>query len=415
VSDRETTRATRLGWIGLLSFASGFPFGLVNPDGAFLVVLRSYGLSLAGVGLLSAALNLPYTLKFLWAPLVDSMGRRRAWVRICLFAISAGLFGAAAIDPARAGAALAFVLLAVAIFSATQDVAINAYTIELVPRDELGVANGVCVTAYRVALIVAKSGFLIITRWFDVLWALAGSSALVGAMASLVRAAPEGERAPREPGRSPLAVYVRDPLRQFLVRPGFAPVAAFILIFKAGDYALAPMSNAFWVDRKLPLDQIGLALGTVGIGASILGALAGGSLTTRLGIFRALWMLGIPHALVNLAYVVAALSPPSLPLMYSVAAIESFGVGLGTAPFLAFLMASCDRRFAATQYALLTALFSLSRSVIAGPSGWVAERASYPGYFLASFLVALPAYALLPWVKRWLEHASSERTGEESS
>src|SRR5262249_42521207 len=97
-----------------------------------------------------------------------------------------------------------------------------------------------------------------------------------------------------------------------------------------------------------------------------------------------------------------ALSPASLPLMYSVAAIESFGVGLGTAPFLAFLMASCDRRFAATQYALLTALFSLSRSVIASPSGWVAERASYPGYFLASFLVALPAYALLPWVKRWL-------------
>jgi PAT family beta-lactamase induction signal transducer AmpG len=403
VSDRETTRATRLGWIGLLSFASGFPFGLVNPDGAFLIVLRSYGMSLSGVGLLSAGLGLPYTFKFLWAPLVDAVGARRIWVRACLFAIAVGLLVAGALDPSIATTLLALALLAVAVFSATQDIAINAFTIELVPREELGVANGVAVPAYRAGMIVAKTGFLIITKWLDVLWALAASSALVASIASLVRVAPEPARAPREPGRSPFAVYVRDPLGQFLARAGFVPVALFILSFKAGDYALAPMANAFWVDRRMPLDQIGYALSVVGIGATIVGALVGGALTTRLGTFRALWILGIPHALVNLAYTAAALAPASLPLMYVVAAIESFGVGLGTAPYLAFLMASCDRSRAATQYALLTALYGLSRSALAAQSGLLAERLGYPAYFFATFLIAMPAYALLPWVKRWLD------------
>lgn len=404
------TRTTRLSWIALLAFASGFPFGLVNPDGAFLVVLRSYGMGLAAIGMLSAGLSLPYALKFLWAPLVAGLGKRRSWIHACGLLIAAGLVAALFLDPAEAGAPLAFLLVALAALSATQDIAIDATTIELLPPAELGLANGIRLTAYRLAMIAAKSGFIIVAASFDALWGLAASAGLVGSLAGVVGSAPEGERAARSTTGSPLREYVIEPLRQFLVRPGFVVVALFILLFKAGDLALAPMSNPFWVDRKLPLDQIGLALGMVGIGASIAGALVGGSLTTRLGTFRALWVLGIPHALVNLAYVGAALATPSIPLMYGVAGIESFGVGLGTAPFLAFLMASCEKRHAATQFALLTALYRLSGTLIAAPSGFAAKQLSYSGYFLASFLIALPAYALLPWVKRWLEQATSERT-----
>ena len=204
---------------------------------------------------------------------------------------------------------------------------------------------------------------------------------------------------------------VFQPLWQFLTRPGILAVAAFVLTFKLGDMSLGPMIKPFWVDRQFTPVQIGLVPGTLGVAATIGGALLGGAFTGRWGIFRALWVLGILQAASNLVYAAAAALPPSTPLMYAASAIESFCGGLGTAPFLAFLMSICDKANAATQYALLSALFGLTRALSGAFSGVATESMGYAAYFTATFFLAWPAFLLLPWVKRW---AGDEREGQRS-
>ncbi|MBI2560942.1 MAG: arabinose ABC transporter permease, partial [candidate division NC10 bacterium] len=194
---------------------------------------------------------------------------------------------------------------------------------------------------------------------------------------------------------------VWTPLEQFFGHPGFFTVMLFILTFKLGDMSLGPMVRPFWVDRHFTPLEIGAVPGTLGVVATILGALLGGSLTARWGIFRALLVLGAAQAASNLVYALAAALPPSTPLMYAASIVESFCGGLGTAPFLAFLMSICDKAHAATQYALLSALFGLTRVVAGTFSGWVTEGVGYAAYFSLTFVLAWPALLLLPWVRRW--------------
>jgi PAT family beta-lactamase induction signal transducer AmpG len=163
------------------------------------------------------------------------------------------------------------------------------------------------------------------------------------------------------------------------------------------------MVRPFWVDRQFTPLQIGAVPGTIGVVSTITGALLGGRFTKSWGLFRALWLLGIAQAVSNLAYALVAALPPSPVLMYSASVIESFCGGLGTAPFLAFMMSICDKTKAATQYALLSALFGLTRSLSGAFSGVVTQSVGYTAYFTATFFLAWPAFALLPWVKMWIK------------
>jgi PAT family beta-lactamase induction signal transducer AmpG len=183
----------------------------------------------------------------------------------------------------------------------------------------------------------------------------------------------------------------------------------FVLTFKLGDMALGPMVRPFWVDRAFTPLQIGAVPGTIGVVSTILGALLGGRLTKTWGLFRALWILGIAQAASNLVYAVAAAVPRSELLMYSASIVESFCGGLGTAPFLAFLMSVCDKTQAATQYALLSALFGLTRALSGAFSGWAAQNFGYATYFTATFFLAWPAFLLLPWVKQWIRENGQSR------
>jgi PAT family beta-lactamase induction signal transducer AmpG len=216
-----------------------------------------------------------------------------------------------------------------------------------------------------------------------------------------------------ERGADSLQDAVWTPLRQFFAHPGFLSVLCFILLYKLGDMALGPMVRPFWVDRHFSMLQIGAVPGTLGVVTTVLGALLGGSLTKRWGVIRALWLLGIAQAASNLTYATAAAFPPSTTLMYTASVVESFCGGLGTAPFLAFLMSICDKTHAATQYALLSALFAPVGLAAATVSGWAVERLGYTAYFSVTFVLAWPALLLLPWVRRWtvartaVLHASS--------
>jgi MFS transporter, PAT family, beta-lactamase induction signal transducer AmpG len=394
---------TKLYWVAVLYFAEGFPFGIVND--ALPVFFRIHGIRLADIGLLSLV-GLPWTLKFLWAPAVDLLGRRRTWVVGCQVLLSLGLVAILVVDPSRVGPTLWAVLLGLALLSATQDIAVDAYTIELLDEAEMGPANGMRVTAYRVALIAAGGLFVALAGLIGWPAAFGGAAAVMGACAVLSCRMPHatahpdaGAAATTRIGALEQAVW--KPLQQFFGHPGFPSVMLFVLTFKLGDMALGPMVRPFWVDRHFTPVQIGAVPGTLGVVGTILGALLGGGLTARWGIFRALWVLGIAQAASNLVYALAATLPPSAPLMYAASIVESFCGGLGTAPFLAFLMSICDKAHAATQYALLSALFGLTRVVAGMVSGWATEEIGYAAYFALTFFLAWPALLLLPWVRRW--------------
>lgn len=402
---------TKLFWVSILYFAEGFPFGLVFD--AFPVYFRFHGVSLASIGLLSLA-GLPWTMKFLWAPAVDLVGSRRSWVVGCQAFLALTLILILTMDPTEGGLVV-WLIMGLAVLSATQDIAIDAYTIELLDESEMGPANGLRVTTYRIALIAAGGVFVAMAGWIG--WKGAFSvAALVLALYAVVssRAPSMGamDASPQttETVGAPLAQRVWAPLNQLFRRPGFVAVMIFILLFKLGDMSLGPMVRPFWVDRDFTPFQIGVVPGGLGVVFTIIGALLGGSLTRRWGIFHALWILGLAQAGSNLTYATAAALPPSTALMYTASAVESFCGGLGTAPYLAFLMSICDKQYAATQYALLSALFGLTRSLSGAVSGFATERFGYTTYFIVTFFLAFPAYAFLPWVRGWTHDRPSDNT-----
>jgi len=190
-----------------------------------------------------------------------------------------------------------------------------------------------------------------------------------------------------------------EPFRELLTLPAAIAVLLFVLTFKLGDISLIPMTKPFWVDRGFSTEAIGAA-STVGIIAAIAGALVGGALTTHWGIFTALWSLGLVQALSNLGYWAAAQLPAEPSVLYGTVLLEQVTYGMGTAAFLSFLMSLCSKRYAATQYALLSALFRVGGIIAGAISGAITEDVGYGTYFFITFLLALPAFSLLPWVRR---------------
>ena len=397
-----TTR-TKLYWVAILYFAEGFPFGLIKD--ALPVFLRLHGVRLADIGLLTLV-GLPWSLKFLWAPAVDLWGQRRTWVLGCQAVLVVGILALLTVDPSRVTAVWWALLVSLAILSATQDIAIDAYTIELLDDAEMGPANGVRVTTYRIALISAGGALVALAGLTGWRTAFVAAAVLMGGAILLSWRMPQPEQ-PHVAAGAHLQGFAafRDavwtPLEQFFAHPGFICVLGFILLYKLGDMALGPMVRPFWVDRQFSMLQIGAVPGTLGVITTVLGALLGGNLTKRWGVIRALWLLGIAQAASNLAYAAAAVLPPSATMMYAASIVESFCGGLGTAPFLAFLMSICDKTHAATQYALLSALFAPVGLAAATLSGWAVERLGYAAYFSLTFFLAWPALLLLPWVRRW--------------
>ncbi len=394
---------TKLYWVAILYFAEGFPFGLIKDS--LPVFFRVHGVRLADIGLLTLV-GLPWSLKFLWAPAVDLWGQRRTWILTCQALLIVGILALLTVDPSRMTAVLWVLLLSLAILSATQDIAIDAYTIELLDEQEMGPGNGLRVTTYRIALISAGGALVALAGLMGWPTAFVAAAGLMGAAILLSWRMPLPERlrgAAGLPGRGADAITeaVWTPLRQFFAHPGFMSVFFFILLYKLGDMALGPMVRPFWVDRHFSMLQIGAVPGTLGVVTTVFGALLGGSLTKRWGVIRALWLLGIAQAISNLGYATVAALPPSIPLMYGASILESFCGGLGTAPFLAFLMSICDKAHAATQYALLSALFAPVGLAAATLSGWAVERLGYTAYFSLTFFLAWPALLLIPWVRRW--------------
>ncbi len=388
----ERRAAAPFAWIAALAFASGFPFGLINE--ALPVYLRSGGANLVDVGLVAAA-TFPWTFKFLWAPILDRTGTRKQWIAGCLILLALVIPLIARVDASQHGR-LFFGLIVLAVtLSATQDVAIDAFTIQSTPREQLGVANSVRIGAYRVAMLVSGGAVIWLAGRQGWPAAFTAATVITVALAAAALLLPSTGQV-----RPPAGQSLWLPLQSLLSRPGIGWVLLFALLFKLGDAAMDPMTRPFWVDRGFSLEEIGAVLTTGRMVATVSGAVLGGYLTTRWGMRTALWSLGSLQAVSNLGYWAAAALPPSKGLMLAAALFENFSGGMGTAAFVAYLMSVCEPRFAATQYAVLSALLALTRAVVGPIAGLLTERIGYASFFLLTFLLALPGFALLPFLSR---------------
>ena len=392
----------KLGVVALLYFIQGAPAAILWE--VLPVYFRVHGVSLRAIGGLRL-LELPYSLKVFWSPLVHRYGDRRAWVTACMLGIAAVLLALPFVNVAAVGAIVLLLILALTTLSATQDVAIDSYSVGLISREEEGAANGVRASAYRVALVFAGGGivFLAALLEWNTLFMLA--SLLFAILALAVLAIP----------RLSLPEQAREHWLQGFV--GWAgtwrviPLVLFVLTYKLGEFAIGPMVKPFWVDygksiwpvREELMFQIGLFPTTFGIILSIAGALAGGAFISRYGIFHGVWFLGLLQAVSNLGYTAVEWMNLGRFGLYGASMFESLSGGLGTAAFLAFLMNVCQKEHATVQYAFLSSIFSLTGRLVGGISGLGAERFGYGNYFAITFLLSLPAYMLLPWVKTWIQ------------
>lgn len=361
------------------------------------VFFRRGGASLAEIGWLSG-LAIAWSLKVLWSPLVDRFGERRRWIAGCV-SVMAGCLLVFAGAETETGGVGALAWLAIAVFclaSATQDVAIDAYTIGLVERGREGPANSVRITAYRVGLIAA-GGMLLLPRWVGWPGAFLAAALALGLFGIAVLACPPV--AVPEVARRELV----PALRRWLLRSGALSVAAFVLLYRVGDRAMGPMVTPFWVDRGFSNEEIAFAKTTLGTLATVAGAIAGGIVVAKTGIARSLATLGALALASNLGYAAAAATGAGWIGVVSASALESFCGGLASAAFLSYLMRICEKEHAAVQYALVTSLYALAGTLVAAPSGWITERIGYAAYFALTAAFALPAFAFLPGARSWLE------------
>lgn len=380
----------KLTWVAVLYFAQGFPFGIVVDN--LPIYFRASGVSLVDIGLMSL-LGLPWTLKVLWAPLVDRYFTTRHWTCGALLVMALLLY----VMPFLPTAPMTWFWLLLPLFtlaSATQDIAIDAHTIRMLAPEEQGVANGIRVSAYRAALIVAGGALVALAgylRWVGIFHIAAGILLVLAYV--LWTRLPPGVAAENAVGENWWA-----PLWQWLRRPGSATVILFALSFKLGDSSMGPMIKPFWVDRGFSPAEIGMISTTVGVAASVVGALIGGALTSRWGMLAGLTVFGLLQAASNIGYALVAYTDAGRAGVYAASVCESLTGGMGTAAFTAYLMSACDPRRAATEYALLSAIFALPRQLAGGFSGWAATALGYANYFSLTTALALPALLLLPWL-----------------
>lgn len=399
--ERSPASRKKLAVVALLYFIQGAPAAILWE--VLPVYFRINGVSLRAIGGLRL-LELPYSLKVFWSPLVHRIGDRRLWVTACMLGIAAVLFALPFVDVVGVGVLVLALILALTTLSATQDIAIDSYSVGLIDRDEEGAANGVRASAYRVALVFVGGGlvFLAAVLAWNALFILAGSVFALLAFATLATPLlklPDEARARWWQGFTGWAGTWR-----------VVPLIAFVLTYKLGEFAIGPMVKPFWVDYGKsiwPLQddlmfQIGLVPTTFGIVLSITGALAGGAFISRYGIFHGVWFLGLLQAVSNLGYSLVEWLDLGRFGLYGASVFESLSGGLGTAAFLAFLMNVCDKEHATVQYAFLSSVFSLTGRLIGGISGLGAEKYGYGDYFALTFLLSMPAYMLLPWVKHWI-------------
>ncbi len=389
------TRAHLLSTVGVLGFASGLPLALTGST--LQAWLTTAGIDLQTIGAMSLV-GLPYLYKFLWAPLLDRFemggwGRRRGWLLLTQLLL-AGLFWAlAASAPATQLSLVISVVVMIALVSATQDIAVDAYRAEVLSVADRGLGAGLSVAGYRLAMIVAGAGVLLLA---DVLGFATSLRCLGALMVGLMVCTWWAPEPPRESVATRSLMTDLAASWQALARvPGIAGLAGLIVLYKLGDAFAGSLTMSFFLrGQGFTLSEIGTVYKALGLVASIIGGIAGGLWMRQLGLYRALLWFGLLQAITNLGFLWLALSGKNLLAMMTVVALENLSGGMGTSALVALLISLCARQYTATHFALLSALASMARVLVGPWVGSIAEH-SWSGFFGWSVVLSLPGLALL--------------------
>ena len=384
-------------------FSSGLPlYILVSLLPAWL---RSEGVNLKAIGLF-ALINLPFTWKFLWAPLFDRftppLGRRRGWLIISqsLLLVSIPIFGA--FNPTLDIWTIAYLATIVAFFSASQDIVLDAYRRELLIDNELGLGNAVHVNAYKIAGLIPGSLSLILADhmpWSGV-FMITALFMLPGILMTLFVKEPALKAgAPRT-----LRAAVVEPFKEFIGRNGLQSallILAFIFLYKLGDSMATALATPFYLDMGFSKTEIGLIAKNAGLWPSVMGGLLGGVWMFKLGINRALWLFGAVQMLAILGFAWLATVGHSLLWLAVVIGVEALGVGLGTAAFVAYIAQTTHPLYTATQFALFTSLAAVPRTFANAATGYMVENLGWFKFFILCFMLAIPGMLMLIKVAPW--------------
>lgn len=404
----------------LIIFGMGFASGL-----PLLLTLSTLSLWLAEAGIdkttigLFVLVGLPYSIKFLWSPVIDRMplpplttllGRRRGWCIAIQALLIVAILAMAMTDPRVDAGETAVAALAIAFLSASQDIVIDAYRIEILSEHEQGAGAAATQAGYRVGLLASGAGALFIASAFGWFMAFVAMAVLMGLGMVVVLIAPEpaADATPAEVSGPTLARRVMaqlkravfDPLAEFFSRAGWLPILGFILLYKFGDAFAGVMANPFYVEMDFTKNEIASVSKTFGLIATLGGVFVGGAVVARIGVLRALLWCGILQMLSNLMFAGQALAGHDILVLFATIGLENFSGGMGSAAFVAYLSVLCNLAYTATQYALLSSFMAFGRTALSSSSGWLADRMDWVLFFVTSTGLALPGLLLLIWMMR---------------
>jgi MFS transporter, PAT family, beta-lactamase induction signal transducer AmpG len=387
-----------------MGFASGLPLLLTLSTLSYW--LSKVGVDKTTIGLF-ALVGTPYTFKFLWSPIMDQLrlpvltarfGRRRSWLLLTQILLAIAIFLMGLTDPATAPAKTALMALVVAFLSASQDIVIDAYRIEILPESQQGQGAAVTQTGYRFGLLLAGAGALALSdfvSWpivFDVL----AAAMLVAAIVTLL--APEPETRVPPPPRD-YAQWVKDaviaPFAEFMARRGWVVILLFVLFYKFGDALGGTMANPFYVEMGFTGSEVAAVSKLWGVWMTVVGALIGGLAVARWGVFRALLIGGVLQALTNFAFAYVAVKGHDLPALTLAITADNIAGGAAGAALVAYLSSLCNIAYTATQYALLTSFMAQGRTWLSSGSGWLADHTDWVTFWSLTAFLAVPGLLLL--------------------
>jgi len=430
VAGLSVYRDRRVISVMLLGFASGLPLALTFSTLTFW--LKEEGLTKTAIGLF-ASVATPYSLKFLWAPLIDKLpvpfltarlGRRRGWIIATQIALVAAILGLGSTQPGVDVWTTALFAVIVAFCSASQDIVIDAYRVDVLEDNQQAAGAAAIVFGYRIGMLASGAGALFLAMtlsWFEVYAVMAGLIA-VGMLATLWSPEPDAtpsaedelleqqgreflERRPHMSGRAAeigawLYAAVVCPFADFMTRRGWLGILAFVMFYKFGDALAGVMTNPFLLELGFTKAEIAAVVKTYGLGATLLGAALGGSLMSSMGLIRCLWICGILQMLSNLTFAVQAMVGYSIPMLTVTIGLENLAGGMGTAAFVGYLSSLCNVSYTATQYALLTSFMSAARTWLSSSAGYLADSMNWAEFFVLTTVAAVPGLMLLAWISR---------------
>ena len=382
-------------------FSAGIPLALTL--GTLQAWMATEKVDLTVIGIFSLV-GLPYTLKFVWSPIMDRfvppfLGRRRGWILLAQLALVATISAMAFCNPVKAPGVLAIIAVLVAFSSASQDIVIDAYRTEILDQKEYGAGAGVYIMGYRIGMLISGALALIIADhlpWRAV-YLIMASTMFIGVVATLLAPEPNVEAKPP----ASLTEAVVHPFVEYFKRRGAFEMLIFIIIYNLDVVVATALTTPFMLELGFTKTDIGAVTKGFGLVATIVGTLAGGAAMTKFGIKKSLWMFGIFQGVSGFSFYMLAKLGHNYPMMVTAIAVENVCSGLGTAAFAAFIMSLCDKRFTATQYALLTSLMALSRVFVGAPTGYLAKNVGWEMYFIISIFIAVPGLLLLTRYNTW--------------